>query len=312
VSATHTPHLTPSAPADGVGRAADPCHRTILVPLDGSHLAHGAIPTAEALAARFGATVHTVTVTVAVSGFEQRRMRIQAARSLGTSPDDPRIHVEVDADVAGAVQRRAAELDSCLVCLSTHGRGRIAGTLVGSTARDIIERGHDPMVVTGPIVVHPDPDKAAVPPLGVGRLVACVDGTPASERGLPVAAAWAHALGTKLTIVTVAEPAPRPVRIGAPWRRHHGPNEDADEYIRRLGSRWLPDAPGSETSVVYDPISPADGMRDFLAAHPAGLIVVTSHLRGGFPHLALGSTAAGIIRSSTAPALVVPARPVEA
>ena len=177
-------------------------------PLDGSHLAEGAIPTAEALAARFGATIHTVTV--AVSDFELRRMRIEAARSLGTGPDDPRIHVEVDTDVAGAVQRRASELDSCLVCLSTHGRGRIAGTVVGSTARDIIERGHHPVVVAGPVVVHPDPDKAATPPLGVDRLVACVDGTPASERGLPVAAAWAQALGMKLTIVTVAEPSPPP------------------------------------------------------------------------------------------------------
>ena len=72
------------------------------------------------------------------------------------------------------------------------------------------------------------------------------------------------------------------------------------------------EAPGLETSVVYDPISPADGMRDFLAAHPAGLIAVTSHLRDGFPHLVLGSAAASIIRTSTAPALVVPAQPVEA
>ncbi len=47
---------------------ADPVHHTVLVPLDGSHLADGALPTARALAARFGATIHTVTV--AVSDFE--------------------------------------------------------------------------------------------------------------------------------------------------------------------------------------------------------------------------------------------------
>jgi nucleotide-binding universal stress UspA family protein len=310
LSAAHMSHSTPSASADGVGRAADPCHRAILVPLDGSHFAEGAIPTAKALAARFGATVHAISV--AVSDFELRRIRIEAARSLGTGPDDPRIHVEVDTDVARAVQRRASELDSSLVCLSTHGRGRVAGSVVGSTARDIIERGHQPVVVAGPVIVHPDPDKAAIPPLGVDRLVACVDGTPASERGLPVAAAWAHALGMALTIVTIAEPSPPPVRPGAPWRRHHGPNEDADAYMRHLGDRWVLGAPGLETAVVYDPISAADGMRDFLAAHPAGLIALTSHLRGGFPHLALGSTAAGIIRSSMAPALVVPAQAVEA
>ena len=112
-------------------RAPDPVYGTILVPLDGSHLADGAIPTARALAARFGATVHTVTVA---SDFELHRVRGEAARALGTDPDDPRIHVDVDTDVAGAVQRRASDLDSCLVCLSTHGRGRAADIVHASTA----------------------------------------------------------------------------------------------------------------------------------------------------------------------------------
>jgi hypothetical protein len=55
-------------------RASDPVYRTVLVPLDGSHLADGALPTtARALAARFDATVHTVTV--AISDLDLRRVR---------------------------------------------------------------------------------------------------------------------------------------------------------------------------------------------------------------------------------------------
>lgn len=287
-------------------RAPDPAYRTILVPLDGSHLAAGALLTARALAARFGATIHTVTV--AISGFEMDRMRAEAAQALGTDADDPHIHVEVDTDVAGAVHDQAAELDSCLVCTSTHGRGRVAGTVVGSTARDIIERGREPVVVAGPLVVHPDPeDETATPPLEVDHLVACVDGSPVSERGLPIASAWARALGMKLTIVTVAEPCPPPVRIGAPWRRHHGPNEDADEYARRLGEEWALEAHGLDTFVVYDPIGAAAGMKDYLATHPTGLIAVTSHLPEQLPHLVFGSGAADIVHTSTAPVLVIPA-----
>jgi len=292
-------------------RAPDPVHHTILVPLDGSHFANGAFPTARALAARFDATIHTVSV--AVSDFELDRIRGEAAQALGTEPDDPRIHVEIDTHVAGAVHRRAADLDSCLICLSTHGRGRVAGTLIGSTARDIIERGREPVIVAGPLVVDPDlSDETATTPLGVDHLVACVDGTPASERGLPVAAAWAHALGMRLTLVTVAEPSPPPVRIGAPWRRHHGPNEDADEYVRRLGEQWAPVAPGLDTLVIYDPIGAAAGMTDYLDAHPTGLITVTSHLRDPIAHLVLGSGAADIVHSSTVPALVIPAPREEA
>ena len=291
-------------------RASEPAYRTILVPLDGSHLAKGALPTARALATRFGATIHSVTV--AVSDFELDRIREDAAQALGTGPDDPRIHVEADTDVAGAVHRCASQLDSCLVCLSTHGRGRVAGTVIGSTARDIIERGREPVVVAGPSVVHPEPeDRTATPPLEAGHLVACVDGTAASEHGIPVAAAWAHTLGTKLTILTVAEPCPPPMRIGAPWRRHHGPNEDADEYLRRLSEQWALEAPGLDTVVVYDPISAAAGMKDYLGAHLTGLVAVTSHLRRPLTHLVFGSGAAEIVHASTAPALVIPVAAVE-
>jgi nucleotide-binding universal stress UspA family protein len=114
----------------------------------------------------------------------------------------------------------------------------------------------------------------------------------------------------KLTFVTVAEPCPPPVRIGAPWRRHHGPDEDADDYMRRLGEAWELEALGLDTIVVYDPIGPGSGMKDYLAAHPTGLVAVTSRLRDRLPHLVLGSGAADIVHASTAPVLVIPATPL--
>ena len=186
--------------------------------------------------------------------------------------------------------------------------GRVGSTLIGAVGRDIVERGGVPVVAAGPLVVDPDPeDETATPPLAVDHIVACVDGTATSERVIPAAAAWAHAISMKLTIVTVAEPCSPPVRIGAPWRRHHGPNEDDEEYLRRLAQRWALEAPGLDTFVVYDPISPAAGIEDYLAAHPTGLIAVTSRLRDGVEHLVSGSRAAAIVHASTAPALVVPA-----
>lgn len=63
-------------------RAADPVYDTILVPIDGSQLADGAMPAARALATWFGATVHTVTV--AVSDLERPRTSSKAAHALGS------------------------------------------------------------------------------------------------------------------------------------------------------------------------------------------------------------------------------------
>lgn len=290
-------------------RAPDPQYRTVLVPLDEERDADGAIRTARAIAARFGAAVHTVTVVRSLREIEPARAA--GAWAIGTDPDDPCIHVEVGTDIAATVHHCASNLDACLICLSTHARGRVAGTLIGSTARDIIDRARQPAVVAGPFVVHPDrEDRTATPPLEVDHLVACVDGTPSSEHGLPVAAAWARSLGMKMTLVTVAEPCPPPLRIGDPWRRHHGPDEDADEFLRRLGEAWAPEAPGLDTFVVYDPVGPGSGVKDYLADHPTGLVAVTSGLRDRVPHLMFGSGAADIVHASSAPALVIPAAPV--
>ena len=280
-------------------------YRHVLVPLDGSKFAARALPTAWVLAARFGAAIHAVVV--AGSDDDVDWLREYAARALGTGFHDQRVHVEASDDVVSVIHRQVDELDSCLVCMSTHGRGRMGGAVIGSVARAVVERGQKPVVAVGPHVPRADPgDDTAAAPLQVGHLLACVDGTPESERVLPVAAAWADALDMRLTIVTVAEPCPRPVREGAPWRRAHGPDGDADEYVRQLGERWAPVLPGVRTQVVYDPIGPAEGITDYLSTHPTGLIVVASHLRSGLDRVVFGATGADIVRASTVPALIVP------
>ena len=60
------------------------------------------------------------------------------------------------------------------------------------------------------------------------------------------------------------------------------------------------------TEVVYDPISPADGVRAYLDRHPAGLVAVTTHARTGLRRVLVGADAANIVHASTAPTLVVP------
>jgi nucleotide-binding universal stress UspA family protein len=62
-------------------------------------------------------------------------------------------------------------------------------------------------------------ERSRTPALEVHHLVACVDGTPTSDRGLAVAAAWAHVLGMKLTAAIMAEPCPPPGGAGGRTRR---------------------------------------------------------------------------------------------
>lgn len=278
----------------------------VLVPIDGSEFALQAMPTARALAERFDAELQTVSVATAHGDAE--RLRALAAAALGVDADDNRVHVETDSDPAEVIARRAADLDACVVCLTTHGRGRLQGAVVGSVARSVLQRSKEPMVALGPMADTPgwSPRPRRWPqPLSVPRMVACVDGSDTSEQVLPLATAWARALGMSLTILTIVEDAPEPLR---PERRRsrYGTGVDPESYIESLVRQWREVHPSTDGEVVRDPIGPAGGIRVHLDQRPAGLVAVTTHARSGLERALLGAQAASIVHASVAPCLVAP------
>lgn len=279
----------------------------VLVPLDGSEFALAAMPTARVLAERFDAELQTVSV--AGRHDDGDGLAALGAAALGVGVGDRRARVVAGDDPAEAITARAAELGSCLVCLSTHGRGRLSGAVVGSVAREVLRRSSDPVVALGPSADRPgwSPARHWPPPLSVQRIVACVDGSSTSEEVLAPAAAWARALAMALSIVTVAEDAPPPLRPDA-GKSRYAPSGDAATYIDELVERWQGRAADVNGEVVLDPISPASGLRTHLAQEPAGLVAVTSHVRSGIKRVMLGATAASIVHASEAPCLVVPLR----
>jgi nucleotide-binding universal stress UspA family protein len=246
---------------------------SVLVPLDGSEAAERAMRTADVLAERFGANLDTITVFDGSDRVERRR--------------DP---------VAAAVARRHAELPSPLVAMATHGRGRLAGALLGSVARAVLQRTGAPLIVLGPQADNPgwSPRPRSWPaPLSIPRVVACVDTTDAAEQILPVALEWSGALDASLTILTVTDGDARSVRQG---------------QIEALVERWGGAGVDVDGHVQVDPIGVAEGVRAHLAQRPAGLVALVSHGRDGLERVRLGATAAGIVRASVVPVLVAPAR----
>ena len=144
------------------------------------------------------------------------------------------------------------------------GRGRVAGAMIGSVARAVLQSSMAPMLAVGPqadrpplLVGRPRRRPGSWPkPLSVRRLVACVDGSAASEAVLPVATQWAKAFEMSLTTsakwhlqrVTGAIRA-SPDRLGCCIRRHgHGRWGSA---IRRSGR--VRRVRGQPTRCVRDP-----------------------------------------------------------
>ena len=266
------------------------------------------MPTARALAQRFGAELHTVTV--ADGEIDAGRARALAAATLDVPLHDERVSVIGEGEPAVVIAERAEALGSCLVCLGTHGRGRLGGAVVGSVARSVLQRLQDPVVALGPVADNPgwSPRPRSWPePLSVPRIVACVDGSPTSEQILPLAVAWAVALDMELSILTVAEDIVPPVRSDSGESRY-GERADAESYIEELVQQWRPQCPATDGVVVRDPIGPAGGLRQHLDQRPTGLVALTSHARSGWQRALLGASAANIVHASVAPCLVAPVR----
>ena len=280
----------------------------VLVALDGSELALQAMPTARALASRLAADVQTISA--AKDDGDAARLRAMAAAALGTDPNDPRVAVVSGADPVETIAQRRAELGACVVCLASHGRGRLGGALVGSVARSVLLRSADPMVVLGPSADNPgwSPRPLLWPePLSEPRMVACVDGSDESEQILPVAATWARALDMSMTILTVADDVVT-ASGGASASLRYGEARDAGAYVDALVDRWHNAGVAVDGHVERDPIGPASGVRAHLAARPAGLVALTTHARSGLQRARLGAQAANIVNASVAPCLVAPVR----
>jgi nucleotide-binding universal stress UspA family protein len=207
--------------------------------------------------------------------------------------------VVVSLDAAGAIHEALRLAAPALACMATHGRGRSAA-LLGSVAMETLARGHDPLILIGPFVGDgPRPESE---PRGV---MVCVDQSPFSELLVADAFAWAAELDEPLVIVTVAEPAPPPLRPG-PVHRRFGPDGDVGAFLAALAAPVADQGVDVVTQVIWDPVSPADGLRQYLEERPAFLTVAGSHPRAGPTRLAFGSVAFNVVRHSRSPVMVVP------
>ena len=104
-------------------RAADPAYRTILVPLDGSPFADGRAPDrprARQQVRRHRPHGHRRALRPATCSASAAKQRRHSAPTLTTRASTSRSTPTSPARSSAAPR----ELDSCLVCLSTHGRGR--------------------------------------------------------------------------------------------------------------------------------------------------------------------------------------------
>ena len=171
------------------------------------------MPTARELAQRLEAQVHTISIVdVGESESASPHPRSQghsASRSVMCGWPSARTLIRPQLS-------RAAPTASPLRGLPHHSRpGRLRVHSWDPSLDRCCRAADEPIVALGPMADNPgwSPRPRSWPePLSTPRIVACVDGTEPSEQVLPLAAAWARKLEFSLTILTVIEDVPPPLR----------------------------------------------------------------------------------------------------
>ncbi|MBA2597460.1 MAG: universal stress protein [Chloroflexia bacterium] len=259
----------------------------ILAPLDGSARAETALGWITILPARH------VRLLQVCPGEDTRRAEAEeyltaiAARVQAVATE-VEIRVVHDEPAEGIV---AAAADADLVVMCTQGAGDGGRLLYGSVA-DRVAR-HAPVPT---LLVRGGRDPIAATP--VRRIVVPLDGSPAAERALPMAAKLATILAGQLHFITVDD------ADGVDQPRSSTTDKGATAahaYLEQMAGDTTADAVAPSTEVR----SGEAGNELLTAVGPGDLLVITTHGRGAARRWQIGRVAEKLLRHAAAPIVLI-------
>jgi nucleotide-binding universal stress UspA family protein len=319
--AQRRPHNRARAIArEGWGGDCMPVYRSILVPLDGSALAEGALAVAGTLAERLGAELRLVHVhrPAVVDELATYGLTADAARStaehyiLGVAD---RVRVAhratvsaalVDGSAAESIVAHAKEVGSDLIVMASHGRTGASRFWLGSVADAVMRSADLPvLMVRGRSSAAPDATKAPF-----ARLLVPLDGSAFAEQALPHAIALAKLGGADVHLLRVEEPAESlrtSVWALAPQEADDLPDrlrragDDLEALVQRFASEWAPAKASAEARAGR---RVGDTIAEVAAERGTDLIAMTTHGRGA-SRMLVGSVADKVIRGTQCSVLLV-------
>jgi nucleotide-binding universal stress UspA family protein len=242
-----------------------------------------AVPVAAALARQGGRGREVVSVQHRGAADDDFDGPLREARAAGARWARGR-SLAATRSVAAALLGRIERGDIGLVCMATHGRGVLGRTVPGNVTAAVVRRSPVPVLLVGPAVRHVG--------LSVRRLLVCLDGSPPSERALPVATGLAQRMAAGLVLLRVV-----------PDRRAPAGMPELT-YLQDVADRIPEPVPLVDVVVAKDATT---AIADYAGDRGDTIVVLGSHRRGAVRDLLQGNAAAGIARRAGCPVLVVPA-----
>ena len=225
----------------------------------------------------------------------------ESARALGVNA---RTHTSIG-DAASEIVTCAAAEEIGLIVMATTGRTGLAHVVMGSVAERVVRHAASPVLT----VRH---DGARPPALTAGplpqfrRILAPLDGSPMAEAALPGIADIAKRHGAELRLLRVVRA--RALRQLDLQEAEVRLVSEAEAYLADVERRLAAEGLRISTAVRYG--ETAEQILDDIAVRRPDLVAISTHGRTGLTHLVVGSIAEHVLRASSAPVLLFPARAV--
>lgn len=281
----------------------------ILFPTDGSHAAEHARGHAFYLADRFEAALHVIHVeepdaefadVIDVSEADVLADLHAPMPETGPSVAEPRVveRTVAHTSVPDGILSYAAEHDTALTVLGTHGRRGIRRLVLGSVAEEVVRRAPHPVLTVGRGVTPPEE-------MDGGHLLVPIDFSDQQPRLLAHARELALAYGMTLTLLHVVEVESLPDVYGV-YADPPAPGVLADRTETVLDERaeTLREH-GVDVQVEVRSGHAATEVLDTADEMDADLLAIATHGRSGVERMLLGSVAEIVIRRAPCPVFVV-------
>ena len=291
-------------------------HGPILVPLDGSELAEGALSIATEVARA------QRTHLVLMSSWEEPGSGTPAAVSMEMDEraqdyfqtylhgirnrlKQPEIRIIVRCgDPCDSIIEAAEEVGARMIVAASHGRSGLSRWLYGSTTSRLLHESRIPVLVAGPKAL-----RASSPRLMVRHIMVPLDGSALSEVALDTGVVFAVAFGARLSLVRAVKWAfeTYPYAGAATYIQalDNDLEEAARDYIRKRESSVTPNVKVNGFVVRGFAV---EALLTFEEQREVDLVVMTTHARNGLARATLGSTAERILQGKAPVMLLRPER----
>ncbi|HEX5479954.1 MAG TPA: universal stress protein [Dehalococcoidia bacterium] len=284
----------------------------IIVTLDGSELAEGALPYATKLAAALHTHLVLVTVSEATEGelgarFPDLKLDIDQSADAYFQTYLERVRdrlqqpeariIVLGGDATEQILNAANETGARMIVMATHGRSGLRRWGYGSQLSKMAASSPVPVLAVGPQILE---GKGAAE---LRRILVPLDGSKFAEAALPAARTLADALGAHVVLLRVQ-----------PWAATTYPYVASATYTPAIDDALEDEAriyllqqvkafsPPAEMRVARG--DPAAAIIDLVNSAGVDLIVMSTHARQGLFRAALGSVADRVIQAN-APVLLI-------